>query len=49
MKQYYSLWAGHRDVKVEIYFAEKLTNENFCTGVQKLETDIYTIFLFLTI
>jgi hypothetical protein len=40
MKQYYTLWAGHRDVKVEIYFEDKLTNETFCTGVQKLETDI---------
>jgi hypothetical protein len=40
MKQYYTLWAGHRDVKVEIYFEDKLINETFCTGVQKLETDI---------
>ena len=40
MKQYYTLWAGHRDVKVEIFFEDKLINETFCTGVQKLETDI---------
>ena len=40
MTQYYTLWAGHRDVKVEINFEDKLTNETFCTGVQKLETDI---------
>lgn len=40
MTQYYTLWAGHRDVKVEIHFEDKLTNETFCTGVQKLETDI---------
>ena len=40
MTQYYTLWAGHRDVKVEIIFEDKLTNETFCTGVQKLETDI---------
>ena len=40
MTQYYTLWAGHRDVKVEIFFEDKLTNETFCTGVQKLETNI---------
>ena len=40
MTQYYTLWAGHRDVKVEIFFEDKLINETFCTGVQKLETDI---------
>ncbi len=40
MTQYYTLWAGHRDVKVEVHFEDKLTNETFCTGVQKLETDI---------
>ena len=40
MTQYFTLWAGHRDVKVEIFFEDKLTNETFCTGVQKLETDI---------
>ena len=40
MTQYYTLWAGHRDVKVEINFEDKLADETFCTGVQKLETDI---------
>ena len=30
MTQYYTLWAGHRDVKVEIFFEDKLTNETFC-------------------
>ena len=40
MTQYYTLWAGHRDVKVEIFFEDKLMDETFCTGVQKLETDI---------
>lgn len=40
MTQYYTLWAGHRDVKVEINFEDQLTNEIFCTGVQKLETEI---------
>ena len=40
MTQYYTLWAGHRDVKVEVHFEDKLTNETFCTGVQKLESDI---------
>lgn len=35
MHQYYTLVAGHRDVKVDITFDKKLT-KSFCTGVQKV-------------
>lgn len=33
--QYYSLYAGHRDVKVDVLFSNA-TQQKFCTGVQKV-------------
>lgn len=35
VRQYYSLYAGHRDVKVDIVFTKE-TDDVFCTGVQKV-------------
>lgn len=35
MRQYYSLYAGHRDLKVDILF-DKPVAKLFCTGVQKV-------------
>ena len=33
----YILYAGHRDVEVQVSFAEPLENETFCTGVQNIK------------
>ena len=35
MHQYYSLYAGHRDLKVDVTFDQRL-DKAFCTGVQKV-------------
>lgn len=32
----YTLYAGHRDLQVEVFFEEPLGNEEFCTGVQDI-------------
>lgn len=37
MTQYYTLYAGHRDVEVNIHISGSDPEEVFCTGVQKLE------------
>ena len=34
--EYYTLVAGHRDVKVDIYFEGDTKGKQFCTGVQKV-------------
>lgn len=34
--EYYTLVAGHRDVKVDIYFEGETSGKQFCTGVQKV-------------
>ena len=40
MRQLYTIYAGHRDVQVDIRLAgEGIDSEDFCTGVQKLEMD----------
>ena len=40
MIQRYILYAGHRDVEVNIHFEEAdVKNNTFCTGVMKLETE----------
>ena len=40
MRQRYTIYAGHRDVEVDIRLAgQDIDNEAFCTGVQKIETD----------
>ncbi len=40
MKQHYILYAGHRDLQVNVTFKEKCVAENtFCTGVMKVEED----------
>lgn len=40
MRQRYTIYAGHRDVQVDIQLAgSDIDNEQFCTGVQKIETD----------
>lgn len=40
MTQHYTLYAGHRDVRVDIRFKEAdVKGAEFCTGVQKLERD----------
>lgn len=40
MRQRYTIYAGHRDVEVDVTLAgEGLDSELFCTGVQKLEMD----------
>lgn len=36
MTNRYILYAGHRDILVETFFAEPLKNEIFCTGVQNI-------------
>lgn len=36
----YTLYAGHRDMKVEALFAEPLKDEVFCTGVQDIPGSI---------
>ena len=36
MTNRYILYAGHRDVSVETFFAESLKDEVFCTGVQDI-------------
>ncbi|MDR0938106.1 MAG: DUF4861 domain-containing protein [Mediterranea sp.] len=33
----YTLYAGHRDLHVEVWFAERLADELFCTGVQDIK------------
>ncbi|MBR0046144.1 MAG: DUF4861 domain-containing protein [Bacteroidaceae bacterium] len=35
MHQYYSLYAGHRDLQVNVEF-DRVLDKNFCTGVQKV-------------
>ena len=38
MRQRYTIYAGHRDVQVDIQLAgQDIDNERFCTGVQKIE------------
>lgn len=39
MYQYYTMYAGHRDVQVDIYLEGCDDYETFITGVQKLEKD----------
>ena len=40
MRQLYTIYAGHRDVQVDIQLAgDNLDRLTFCTGVQKLETE----------
>lgn len=40
MTQRYILYAGHRDVEVQVHFNEaEVKNQTFCTGVMKLETE----------
>ena len=40
MRQRYTIYAGHRDVEVDIRLAgQDIDNEIFCTGVQKIEMD----------
>lgn len=34
--QYYSLYAGHRDLQVDVQFSKNLKGGVFCTGVQKV-------------
>lgn len=36
MTNRYILYAGHRDLRVETFFDEPLTDETFCTGVQNI-------------
>ena len=40
MRQRYTIYAGHRDVQVDIQLrGADIDNEQFCTGVQKIEMD----------
>ncbi len=40
MKQHYILYAGHRDLQVQVSFKEASVKENtFCTGVMKVEEE----------
>ncbi|MCR4994932.1 MAG: DUF4861 domain-containing protein [Bacteroidales bacterium] len=40
MQQRYTIWTGHRDVEVDIHvIGDNVDGEQFCTGVQKIETD----------
>ena len=39
MRQLYTIWAGHRDVQVDVTLRGTDAAQQFCTGVQKLETD----------
>lgn len=39
MVQRYTMWAGHRDVEVDITLKGQKSGDEFCTGVQKLELD----------
>ena len=40
MRQRYTIYAGHRDVQVDIQLAgQDIDSETFCTGVQKIEMD----------
>ena len=40
MRQRYTLYAGHRDVQVDIQLAgSEIDSEQFCTGVQKIEME----------
>ena len=40
MRQLYTMYAGHRDVQVDIQLAgEEVDKESFCTGVQKIEME----------
>ena len=36
VRQYYSLVAGHRDLKVDVLFEGNAAGQEFCTGVQKV-------------
>ena len=38
MRQRYTLYAGHRDVKVDISISGATPGTTFCTGIQKLES-----------
>lgn len=33
----YTLYAGHRDVQVDVFFEEPLKDQTFCTGVQNIK------------
>lgn len=39
MTQRYTMWAGRRDVDVDVKIDNLEGNEEFCVGIQKLETD----------
>lgn len=39
MKQVYTMWAGHRDVQVDIYLEGTSDKDVFATGVQKIEME----------
>lgn len=40
MRQRYTIYAGHRDVQVDIHLVgQDIDSETFCTGVQKIEMD----------
>ncbi len=39
MVQRYTVWAGHRDVRVDVALKGMTGTDVFCTGVQKLERD----------
>ena len=39
MRQLYTMYAGHRDVQVDVYLRGNRPDDLFCTGVQKLESD----------
>lgn len=40
MTQRYILYGGHRDLLIETYFDEPLTDEVFCTGVQDIKGSV---------
>ncbi len=43
MTNRYILYAGHRDAEVEVFFAEPLKDEVFCTGILKMkESEIFS-------
>ncbi|MBO4907265.1 MAG: DUF4861 domain-containing protein [Bacteroidaceae bacterium] len=39
MRQLYTMYAGHRDVQVDVQMRGQDAEQLFCTGVQKLESD----------
>ena len=46
----YTLYAGHRDMKVEALFEEPLKDEVFCTGVQDIAGSVsYSCLLYTSI